>query len=189
VLGVLGASRGLRVLAVCDLAFGVSFGAIDVAVPAIATARHEPALAGVPLAALALGGVCASLWSGAGARRQPAARRYVTGAVIGALFLPLCLIDVALAPITIELVVVGAGISLTSVALFELLDHVVSSDRGVEAMSWISAASGVGAALGAAVAGPLTHSGSRAPLAFACVGTLACAIVAVAGRRTLRSSA
>jgi MFS family permease len=163
--GVLRESAGLRTLAVCDALLALALGGLDVIVPALAQDAGASGVAGVPLAAFAAGSVGSTLWSGT-ARGRPPAARYLTGTLVLAAVLPLCLAFASLAGLTGVLLVAGAGFGLLNVALFELLDHVAAADRAVEALTWLTSASGLGMAVGAALAGQFAHDGGLVLVAF-----------------------
>jgi MFS family permease len=181
VLGARGESAALRTLAAADLAGGVGFGALDVALPA--TAR-VPALAAVPLALFAAGSVGASVWSGSAAGARPAASRYLAGALLAAVAVAPCAVVRSLDALSGLLLAAGACFGVLNVALFELLDEVVEPHRAVEALTWLTTLQGAGAAAGAALAGRLAQDG----LVLVAVAA-ACGAAVAAGRRgTLQAS-
>ncbi len=102
--------------------------------------------------------------------------------------LPLCLAAPSLAGITAVLVVAGAGSGLQTVALFELLDDVVVSDRAVEALTWLTTCQGAGLAAGAAGAGQLARGGPSELLLHVVVPGIVAAVVALRRRTTLHST-
>ena len=69
---------------------------------------------------------------------------------IVAVALPLTLAAPSLAGITAVLAVVGAGFGQHNVAMFQLIDEVVSPDLAVEAFTWLTTWQGLGVAVGAA---------------------------------------
>jgi hypothetical protein len=188
VWGVLRESVGLRTIVVCELATGLWLGALEIAAPAIAANMGRAELGGVPLAVFAAGSVVASLWSGTGRLQRTAAWRYLAGSIAVAVVLPLCLLVPSLVGITAVVVVAGAGFGLLNVALFELLDHVVASDRAVEAFTWLTTWQGAGLAAGAAGAGQLSRGSSSGTLLLVALPAALAAAVAVANRLTLRDA-
>jgi len=184
VLGVLGESAGLRALVGCELALGMSLGALEVAAPVIAASGGAAPLAALPLALFALGSVALSLWSGTGSARHPARERYLAGTVVLAAPLPLCVAVPTLAGISAVLLVAGAGFGLLTVALFELLDEVVDAARAVEALTWLTTAQGAGMATGAAAGGALARGGVVDMLVLAAAAAVAAAGLAI-GRREM----
>jgi MFS family permease len=188
VWGVLRESAGLRTIVACELATGIWLGAPEVAAPAIAAENGAAELAAVPLAAFAGGSIAASLWSGTGPLQRTAAWRYLAGCITAAVVLPLCLVVPSLVGITAVVVVAGAGFGLLNVALFELLDDVVASDRAVEAFTWLTTWQGAGLAAGAAGAGQLSRRGISDTRLLVDIPAMLAAAVAVAIRPTLRDA-
>jgi MFS family permease len=187
VWGVLRESAGLRTIVVCELAMGLWLGALEVAAPATAAAASGDAEVGaVPLAVFATASVAVSLWSGTGRLQRTAAWRYLAGSIAVAVVLPLCLLVPSLVGITAVVAVAGAGFGLLNVALFELLDDVVSSDRAVEAFTWLTTWQGVGLAAGAAGAGQLSRGDPSGTLVLVALPAALAAAVAVANRPALR---
>ena len=186
VLGVLGESTALRALVGCELALGMSLGALEVAAPVVAAGGGAAALAALPLALFALGSVALSLWSGTGRARRPARERYLAGTILLAVPLPLCIAVPTLAGISAVLLVAGAGFGLMNVALFELLDEVVDAPRAVEALTWLTTGQGAGMAAGAAAGGALAAGGAVDMLALAAAAAAAAAALASWRRGALR---
>lgn len=181
-LGLLRDSAGLRVLVACELALGLTLGAVEVAAPVIAARAGSAPLAALPLALFAVGSVALSLWSGSGRARATAGARYLAGIVVLAAVLPVCVVVPTLTGISGVLLVGGAGFGLLTVALFELLDEVVDAARAVEALTWLTTAQGAGMAAGAAAAGVLAEGGATRVLVLAALAAVVAALVAC-GRR------
>ncbi len=188
VWGVLGESAGLRVVVACELLLGLSFGALDVAAPVVASEAGAVELAAVPLAAFAASSIAVSLWSGSGSLRKPPAWRYLAGCLVVAAVLLLCLLATSLAGVTLVLIGAGAGYGLLNVALFELLEDLVAVDRTVEAFTWLTTWAGAGIAAGAVLAGQLSTSGAAWTLAAVALPSLFAAAVAVVGRADLTTA-
>lgn len=183
--GLLRESATLRVLVACELALGVTLGALEVAAPVIAAGAGSAALAALPLALFALGSVALSLWSGTARACGAAGSRYVAGTAVLAAVLPLCAVVPTVAGISVVLLAAGAGFGLLTVALFELLDDVVAAARAVDALTWLTTAQGAGMAAGAAAAGALAGGGATDMLVLAALpaaGAAALACVARPGR-------
>jgi MFS family permease len=187
--GVLSESPGLRTLVACDVAAGLWSGALEVSLTALA-ARHGGAeLAAIPLVAAALGGILASLSVGSRSGPPPAGTRYVSGALIVAVALPLMLVHPSLGAVTAIAVLAGAGYGILGAALFELLDHVVSTDRAVEAFTWLTTGQAAGTAAGAAIAGALTQRASAGGFILVALCGAAAALITVLRRDSLRMAA
>jgi hypothetical protein len=185
--GVLRASAGLRTLVLGDLALGAWTAGIEVALTAVGARHGAAALAAVPLAVSAAGSIVVSVWSGGAAAIWPPAARYRGGALLVACALPLLLLTSSLATIAAVLAVVGAGFGMLNVAVFELLDRVVDSDRATEAFTWLTTSYAAGAAGGAAACGRLAQSSITGALALVAGFGAAGAVVALLGARTLRA--
>jgi hypothetical protein len=138
-----------------------------------------------PLATFAAGSVAVSLWSGTGRLRRSAASRYVGGCIGVAAVAPVFLVFPSLPGLTAVAVGAGAGYGLLNVALFELLDDVVTSERAVEAWTWLTTWQGVGLAAGAAGAGQLSRGGPSGALVLMAAPAALAAAVAVARRSAL----
>ena len=187
--GVLSESPGLRTLVACDVAAGLWSGGLEVSLTALA-ARHGGAeLAAIPLVAAALGGILASLSVGSRSGSPPAGTRYVSGALIVAAALPLMLVHPSLGAVTAIALIAGAGYGILGAALFELLDHVVSTDRAVEAFTWLTTGQAAGTAAGAAIAGALTQRATAGGLILVAICGAAAALITVLRRGSLRMAA
>ena len=189
VWGALGSSPGLRTIVAGELMCGLWLGALEVTVTAIAAAGGSAELAGVALSVSALGSIGASLWSGAHRGAATASTRYIAGTVVLAIALPLTLAAPSLAVITTILAVAGAGFGLLNVAVFELIDEVVGSDRAVEAFTWLTTWQGLGVAVGAAAAGQLATAHATNGLLLVAAAPVVGAAIAVIRRPTLIAGA
>jgi MFS family permease len=186
-LGALQESAGLRTLVACDVLLGAWTGGFEVAATAIATRSGAAALSAVPLSATAAGSLVISLWSGTGQLRRSAAWRYLAGCLlVGAVF-PLTLLVPSIAGLASIAVIVGVGYALLNVALFELLDCVVTADRPVEAFTWLTTGNAAGTAVGAASAGQLAHTHDSAALLLTSSCAALVAAVALVRHQTLRA--
>jgi hypothetical protein len=178
------ASAGMRTLVLADVALYAGFGALEVALPALADREGAAAAAAVPLAAFAAASAAASLYYGT--RGAAAARRYV----LGALALTVSLAPLALAGSVLVAAVIllagGAAFAAVNVAVFELLDAVAPPSTGAEALTWLTTAGAGGTAAGAALAGFVAGSGAiGAALALPAAGAALTTAVALARSATL----
>ena len=184
-LGAL-ASPGLRTVVATAALYGATFGALDVAVPALAQGRHAPAAAGVLLAAFAVGvGVGGFLYGLRRSHRAAGGRYPWLGALAAAGIAPL----VALPPLALFgalMVVAGLCFAPITTAQMAILDDVAAEGTRTEAMTWIGTAYGVCAAAGAAAAGSLVDTaGVRTAVAAAVIATLVAAATGALRRRSL----
>ncbi|MGA7989701.1 MAG: MFS transporter [Candidatus Dormiibacterota bacterium] len=157
---------------------GCALGALQVATPALALARGIPAIGGVLIAALSVGGITGALLYGAHRWTADPSRR---------LLALLCCIGIAAAPLVAlpPVVIVGLLLALVGLAVnpaFTTLSLLVDrhgSSRAAEAFGWMSTAVGGGTATGNAAAGALAQHEGLTP-AFLAAALAACAAVLVA---------
>jgi MFS family permease len=164
---------------------GGILGSLQVATPALALARGAPALAGVLIAALSVGGITGALIYGG--------RRWTADPSVRLLGL-LCIIGIAATLLALgpPLPVVGAGLALVGVGLnpvfttASLLIDRHSGPRAAESFGWMSTAVGGGTALGSAAAGALAQfAGVRAGFVAAAIAAYVAVVIAALARRRL----
>jgi len=166
---------------------GGTLGALQVATPALALSRGAPALGGVLIAALSVGGITGALiYGGRRWAADPSAR------LLGLL----CLVGIAATLLAVgpPLPVVGVGLALVGLALnpvfttASLLIDRHSGPRAAESFGWMSTAVGGGTALGSAAAGALAQGSGvlSAFLAAAGAAYVAALIAAIARGRLAR---
>jgi hypothetical protein len=189
VFAVLRDSPGLRTVAICDVGIGVWGGALEVAVTAAAARAGTAALGAVLLSTSAVGSIVVSFLSGGGHIPRPAGWRYVAGCCIVAAAFLLSVVADPLPLLALIVALSGGGFGLLGVALFGLLDHVVASDRAVEAFTWLTTGQAAGTAVGAALAGQLASSSPAAALHLVAASATAVAVIAILRRHTLRPDA
>jgi MFS family permease len=171
------AAPGFRLLAAVQVPFGMTFGAFDVAAPALALKSDAAWATGVAMATLAIGSMLGGLLYGARSWRAPARRRFLwllTAVSLG--FLPIAFAWSVPALIALA-AVAGLAVAPTIATVFALIDDVAPSGTATEAMTWILALYALGTAIGAAVAGFL--AGAHLHLAFA-IPSISAALAAVA---------
>lgn len=178
-------SPGVRLALAVNLAFAVALGCVELAIPALAGARGVPAVSGLLLAAMSLGGVLGAI-AYASRRWGPTASARLT--------LLLALYVIALVPLiatpsfglmVLPLLVAGAALNpiVTTVALL-VEDH--AGAAAAEAFGWQSTSLALGAAAGNALSGPLAqHSGASAAFAAAAVAAAAATVLALLARGRL----
>jgi MFS family permease len=158
------AGAGMRGLVATALAFGATFGTLDIALPTFARQHGQTALAGILLSALAAGvGLGGLLY---GLRPHPPAReRFPRLCLLAAAGLAPLILAPALAPMVGLAFVSGLAFAPITVTLFGLVDELAAPGHRAEAMTWVGTANGAGSAAGAALSGQL---GLRVAFAAAC---------------------
>jgi predicted MFS family arabinose efflux permease len=168
---------GMRLLLAVTALLGGAIGALEVGVPALASAREVPAASGVLLAAVSLGGITGALYYG---RRQwtvrPAARLVVLLLAVGLALAPAALLG--------DLVAVGVALFLAGIVLNPALTttSLLVDELDVapaEAFGWLSTAIGAGAAGGGGLAGVVGEYAS--PTRALLLASLLAALGAVLG--------
>ena len=174
---------GFRMLLAIVLATSLGLGAIDVTITARAVADHHPGAAGYILAAGSLGSALGGLAWGRWRRRSRASTQMTWLLVIMAAGLTLA----AAAP---DLMLAGVALALTGtvIAPSAVLSY-LSAERlagpGAEASTWVNTAWNAGVAAGLALTGmAVSRAGTTTPL-LAGAAVLACAALAVRGRRNV----
>ena len=88
--------------------------------------------------------------------------------------------------IGVVILLAGATIAPTAASVYAMVDRFAPAGTSTEAFSWVVTAGSTGAALGAAVAGPLVQSaGAAAAFAFAGGAGAVAVLVAILGSRAL----
>jgi MFS family permease len=183
--GALG-SPGIRTLAGLGVLTAVSYGAVEVALPAFTESEGSRAAAGPLFTVWALGSLLGGLWYGSVGWRAPLESRLLV--LVGVLAL-------AAAPLAFagSITVMAALLLLTGLAIapmatteFALIERLAPAGMSTEAYSWQIVAGAVGFGLGTAISGALVE---RATVPWALgSAALSCGaglLLALAGRRTL----
>ena len=187
--GALG-SPGIRALAAVALTTAISFGAIEVALPAFTEHERSRAAAGPLITMWALGSVLGGLWYGSRSWRAPLERRLLI--LLGALALgaaPLALAD-SIAVMAALLLLTGLALVPVATTEYALVERLAPAETSTEAYSWQIVAGAVGFGAGSALAGVLVERVS-VPWALGSAA-LACGagfLIALAARRTLAEAA
>jgi predicted MFS family arabinose efflux permease len=177
-------SRGVRLALAVNLTFALALGCVELAIPALTGERGVPAVSGLLLAVMSLGGILGAI--------AYASRRWGVDAS-GRLAVLLVVYAVAIAPLiatpsfavmVLPLLLAGAALNpiVTTVALL-VEDH--AGAAAAEAFGWQSTSLALGAAAGNALSGPLAqhHGASSAFAAGAIAATVAALFAAVSRRR------
>lgn len=169
---------------------GAIFGTVELSTVAVAEEFGVTAAAGPALAVFAAGSLIAGLTSGAIHWKVSSRHRFVVGqAALAVAVLPLAFVG-NLPLLFVAVFVAGFAIAPTLIAGFSLVQAAVPASRVTEGLAWASTAITVGAAAGAAFAGPVIDriGGSDTYLvAFGCgvLAALAC-LVGIAVDRPAR---
>jgi MFS family permease len=180
-------SPGMRTLVLVGAITAISFGALEVALPAFAEREGSRGAVGPLIAVWSLGSLIGGLWYGARRWRTPLERRLV----ILLFLLGLGAAPLAFAPsigaMAALLLLTGLALAPLATTEYALVDVVAPAGTTTEAYSWQIVATVMGAAVGSIVAGLLAEHASvewgLATAALACGGAL---LIAVARRRSLR---
>ena len=182
-------SPGMRTLVLAGSIMAISFGSLEVALPAFAEAEGSRGAVGPLITVWALGSVIGGLWYGARSWRSPLEKRFL-------ILMALLVLGAAPLPFAPSIGVMGVLLVLTGLALaplatteYSLVDRLAPAGTATEAYSWQIVANVMGAAAGSFIAGVLAEEASvewaLATAGIACAGGFA---VALAGRRSLRAA-
>ncbi|WP_049569106.1 MFS transporter [Nonomuraea sp. SBT364] len=178
------AGPGFLLLALLNLAIGLYFGTMGVAVTAFAISHGAPGAATPIIAAAGLGGLLSGWLYGLRRQRTPARRQLVLAAACltgSASLLPLAPSASWLGP---AVVVTEAAVPPVLVLLNVLTEKAVHPAALTQAFTWNNSASAAGSALAASLAGHAADAwGAAAALAQAPVAGLALLVLSLAVRR------
>ena len=164
-LGAL-SSPGVRAITMLALFLGLSFAAVEIAVPAFAEDHGDAALAGIALAAFAAGSLVGGLLAGL----RPSSdepRRLVLGCAALAVALALPLLSTSVPLMSALLFVAGFPIAPIVAAAYGIIGRVAALGSVAEAFSWFGTAVSMGFSGGAVAGGWLIDSrGWRASVAL-----------------------
>jgi MFS family permease len=186
--GALGALRspGIRTLMLCTIPMGFCFGAMEVTLPAFAEDHGSRTLAGVLIAAWALGSAAGGVWYGARAWRSTPGRRYARLAAL----LPLGYLPLAAAPSIPVMVplafLAGVCIAPTLTAGNQIAGQVAPLGAETEAYTWPVTSLVSGLAVGNWAAGAIVDAASwQAAFLVSAAGAGLAALLAATRWRTL----
>lgn len=166
---------------------GSGLGALEVAVPTLATAHRAPAAAGVLIALLSVGGIIgATIYGNRRWDARPAARlRWLLAFLTVALGLLLAVQGLWPAGALLLLVGIPLNPAITTFSL--LVDQHVPTSAAGEAFGWLSSALAGGTGGASALAAALAQQQRDAQVAFAvaAIAGLGAAAVSLSARRGL----
>jgi MFS family permease len=183
--GALG-SGGLRVLLLTVACAGVSIGAVEVGLPALAVHLGVRWSAGALLALFSVGSMAGGLLYAAHVWRGAAGRRYL--AILLALALLVAPLSVAGSLGVALACSLAAGLAVAPMIAcqFSLVGALAPPGTATEAFTWHRGATIAGGAAGTALGGWLVDRvGAGAPFLLACGGAALAALVALPARRRI----
>jgi MFS family permease len=180
-------SPGMRTLVLIGAITAISFGALEVALPAFAEAEGTRSAVGPLITAWSLGSLIGGLWYGARTWRTPLEHRLVILlALLGLGAAPLAFAP-SIGAMAALLLLTGLALAPLATTEYALVDAVAPPGTSTEAYSWQIVATVTGAAAGSIVAGLIVDHASvewgLATAALACAGGF---VVAIARLRSLR---
>ncbi len=179
---------GLRTLVAAAFTVGVSFGSLEVALPAFATAHGSGAAAGILLAMTSLASAAGGVAFGTRSRdgRHSLHLDYLVLLLVIPLAFALMLLAQSIAVMAILVILAGASIAPLVAAQNELVTTVAPRGAISEAYSWMALAITAGVAAGAAAAGVIVDASSwRAAVVCACIVTACGGVLTFTRRATL----
>jgi hypothetical protein len=181
----------VRVVAAAFLAVGGIFGSVEVNAVAFTDEREVPGAVGLVLGAFAFGSLVSGLAYGARTWGSALRRRFVLSVLaLAAGTVPFAVVG-TVPLLTVSVFVAGLGISPMVISGFGLVEAAMPPARLTEGLTVAGTALGLGAAMGAAAAGPVidTYDASTAFLVTCGFGAVAAVTVALAGRALVRQEA
>jgi len=177
------------VLVFAQLLIGMIFGSVQTGTTVLATAAGQAGAAGLIHAVLGIGSVTAGLAiAGLPERILYATRMLVSACALLVLSAPLLLVD-SLGTLIAVIALLGFAVAPYMISNFALAGVLVPVRRVGAAMTLLAGATGIGYALGAAIAGRLADEGGHHPAFVVTVCVAATAVVlALVSNRTLRTA-
>jgi MFS family permease len=182
-------SPGMRTLLFAGAVTAVSFGALEVALPAFAEAEGSRGAVGPLITVWALGSLIGGLWYGGRSWSSPPEKRFLV--LMGLLVLGSAPLPFApsIGAMGFVLLLTGMAIAPLTTVEYALVDRLAPPGTETEAYSWQIVAVVMGAAAGSLVAGLLIEKASLEwALATAGIACAAGFLVALARRRSLRAA-
>jgi MFS family permease len=178
---------GMPVMVLVFVAMGMIFGAMEVSTVAFAEELGSKGLSGVVLAVFALGSMLAGLAYGARQFTSPASRRFVIGMATLGPGISLYFVANSLWMLAVVMFVAGLAIAPTIITGNGLVQDMVGKHQLTEALSWVGTSIGIGASLGASVAGArVDAAGADAGFLVAVSAAWFATLLTLAATRTLR---
>ena len=172
------ASQALRTVIVSSFTVGISFGVVEVLMPAFGEAHGSRSQGGLALASFACGSLIGGIWIGT----RPPARRLGMRFAVSLALLAVALLPPLVAPclpvMCVLMLLAGMPIAPAFAASYGLIDELGIPGTTTEGFAWLTTAIVAGIALGTSAGGaaidPLGITGALA-LAAPCAGLAALA--------------
>ena len=182
------ASPGIRTLVAAATVTAISFGALEVGLPAFAEREGSREAAGILITVWSLGSLAGGLWYGGRSWRAPAEQRLMVLLFLLALGAAPLAFAGSMGAMALFLLLTGVALAPMATTEYALVDRLAPPGTSTEAYSWQIVANVVGSAAGALLAGVLVErAGVEWALACASLACLAGLLVVVAGRARLRT--
>jgi predicted MFS family arabinose efflux permease len=178
-------SPGVRLALSVNLIFALALGCVELGIPALAGERGAPAVSGLLLGVMSVGGVLGAIAYAARRWGWIASTRLVALLAVYAIAIAPLVTTPSYALMVVPLLLAGAALNpvVTTVALL-VEDH--AGAAAAEAFGWQSTSLALGAAAGNTLSGPLAQShGPEAAFAAAAAAGVVAAILALLARRRL----
>ncbi len=179
---------GLMILCVVGMAMGVILGTFELVLTAFSEQQGRPAMAGVLIAALAVGSMLSGIVWGTIDWIAPLNRRLalLLSALTIATLPALVITNVWVMAVIVA--VLGIAVSPTLITTFTICENIVPREQANEGFTWIGTMIALGVAVGTSLSG-ITTDRYTANLAFgvATVAALLAAAVVWLGRRQLQA--
>ncbi len=166
-------SRGVRVMVLALGTVAVSFGVIDIVVPAVADFAGQPGAAGWLIASIASGSLLGGLVYGSRVWPGTVASRLRLLAVVLAVGLAVVPMTLASLPLfAVGLFIGGLFLGPTTICAFQLIDDLALPGTQTEAQSWTQASVVAGIAVGALLSGIAVDTGGPGVALLAGAGSV-----------------
>lgn len=169
---------GIRRVLMLGIAYGVAFGAVEVAMPAFAEGHGGRSLGGITLAAFSGGSLIGGILAGAASSAGPLNRRLqiISGAFVLVLVPPL--LAGSIVQMAAIMFIAGLPIAPSVAISYNMLERAAVPGTQAEVFGWMSTSVTIGLAAGTAAGGSLiAHTGVHASLVLGIAGAaVACAL-------------
>jgi Major Facilitator Superfamily len=183
-------SPGIWVLAAASAGFGLSNGAMVLALTAFGNSHDAAEIVGPFLSIQAVASMIGGIWFGARKWRAPTEEQYQRFNLLLALGLAPLILVPSVAVMGGLMVLAGLAIAPATAIEYVLVDRIAPAGTSTEAFGWVITAAVLGSGIGAAVAGSVVNGGDlRLGFFLAFAGAGLAWIVSVLGRSKLQLAA